>query len=182
MHAAGVGVCLLLAAALYLIEIRPSIERREVRQAHHAELTAQEGVLSQLQPTADVARSDLESVQARIAETPVKLRPASKLNEQLAALAALAKASGVEVEQFERGAADRADAGFEQIPLRMAGTGTYRSFASFLRQVHQTCADVGVASFDLSSDARGTDGAARFEVDLIWHAAPSLANRPGNRE
>lgn len=109
-----------------------------------------------------VATTELQQVKARIAAAPERLRPASSLNERLAALVALAGECGLSIQDLKPGDGVRRAKEFA-VPVRVVGRGSYPDVARLLHALHDDMSDISVDGFRVAASGD-------YTLDLQWLA------------
>jgi len=170
---AGLGCCLLLAGAGYVVAFLPVVKsERQVAmlsdEIEQAELRSEQ--LLQRSRTLD---QSLASVQSRLDESALELEPAERVNRRVDVLTRKATASGLSLDEVlphepETGAL------YRTVPIRITGTGGYPDVASFLHRLRTELRDTTVRSLQLVTDP---ETGTTFVFDLVWYAAP--ADRAG---
>ncbi len=171
----GAGVAIvLLTLGSYGLCFRP-LQRRQAerieRQAQLSELrqTAfrHSSALVALNRQLATARKDLESA-------PLRLQPATRINQRLDELARLAHDCGLALNEIQPGAATTY-ADYQTVAIRISGSGTYPAVASFLHTIRQSFPDTGVRSFDSANTSPADGKSATFRFDLLWFTTPANA-------
>jgi len=172
IDAAGVTACLFVTALSYLSLVRPVLERQE-ESGHLVPLLSQkEQAVQDARASLAALRRSMDDTQAALEDQPLRLESQDRVNSRLARLADLASQAGLEIHQMLPEQA-RAGERYNVVPIMLSGSGDYRKVTRFMRDVHESFADVAVVGFDLSS-GRAEPGQARFEVGLAWYTMPVL--------
>lgn len=166
----AVGACLGLTAAAYTLGVRPLIERQAHESAQREQLQERRQTASRLADEwADLQRH-LNADKAILARTPVRLQPATLVNQRLAAVTGLATECGLALDEVRPGnAVDSTH--FQRVPIRIVGGGSYPACAAFLRKMRSSFGDMGVNQFMVSSVNTATPSAAppaSFQAELVW--------------
>ena len=109
------------------------------------------------------AAAELDKVKSQMAIAPERLRPASSLNERLAALVTLAGECGLTIQDLKPGDGVRRTKDFA-VPVRVVGRGTYPDVTRLLHALHDRMADVSVDGFRVTA-------AGDYTLDVQWLAA-----------
>ena len=168
----AVGVCLLLSAALYLTMIHPLARKQARHVTQSAELAAVQVQASDRAASLGRLQTELAETRTALDATPMRLQPASVINQRLAALTDLANEQAITLDQVQPGqkvAATR----YDVVPIQLVGSGTYASVQTFLNKLHGQFGDTGVRSFRLTARERGDDVVGAFVIDLVWYTAPA---------
>jgi Tfp pilus assembly protein PilO len=116
--------------------------------------------------------AEIDGTRTRLASAPLQIRPASALNERLAALVALAAECGLGVQDLKPGDGVRGPK-FLMIPVRVSGTGGYPDVTRFLHRLHDRMPDIAVEGFKLAEAPGGNTAGGRYALDLRWVASLS---------
>ncbi len=168
LYASAALACLALSAGGYLLGVGPAMARAARAASDRAELADRRKQTGELSAAATAARADLVATRDALAALPLKLEPASAVNQRLAKLTDMAGESNLSVAEIRPGAlVEGRD--FDSIPIAIAGTGSYPNCAAFLHRLHDRFPDTAVRSFRAGQG--DANGAASFSVDLVWHTA-----------
>ena len=173
----GVALTVVLTAGAYFIQVEPLIGQRETQRATVAELGTEQHKLPDLKRTMQSVRMRLDTVKQAIAETDLKLQPASELNERLARLTQVATDNKLQIDEVEPGKVMPGQQ-FETITIRLSGRGGYQDSTSFLRDLHRAMPDTSVTSMDLAAGGGVGKSDAGFSFILHWHTAPTDEAKP----
>ena len=177
LDAIAMGVCLLLAVAVFFIALKPTFDR-ETDRLRQRNLTAQKHEQAeQAAATLHALRHNLMKFRQAAQQSAVRLQASSQLNQRLAEIADLATRSGLQVHEVQPGGIISGDR-FETVPVQMAGEGSYQSCARFLSQLHEAFPDTGVSSLELTGSPAAPGQTAKFRMGLSWFAAPVPATPP----
>lgn len=167
LYASALLTCLALSAAGYALGVSPAMSRAAQTAADRAELAERRKQAGELSAATTAARADLVVTRDALAALPLKLEPASAVNQRLARLANMAAESNLSVAEVRPGAlAEGRD--FDSVPISIAGTGTYPACAAFLHRLHDRFPDTAVRSFRAG---QAEAGSASFGIDLVWHTS-----------
>lgn len=173
VHAAGLAILILAMAAVGMAGLRPlAAAQREAamlksRLAAHGESlrTARQGL--------DQARARVDDLRRQLDDATLTLYDLSELNQRLADLTELARASQLVVHQVQPGE-PVSGPHFERVAIQLAGEATYQTFTRFLSRMHREIADVEVRSLHLQSAAGEMGGPTPFRLECLWYARPRL--------
>jgi Tfp pilus assembly protein PilO len=166
--AAAAVACAALTVGAYAIGVRPLLEERAHEAEQRQTLDERRGTASDLATAlADVQR-DLERAKQELAQTPVRLQPATLVNQRLAAIARVATDCQVALDEMRPGsAADSTH--FQTVPIRIVGSGRYPACARFLRELRRTFGDMGVRKFTTTNTTPAAlEPTAAFQAELVW--------------
>ena len=169
LYALAALACVALSAGGYMLGVSPALARAARAAADRTELADRRKQAGELSAAAAAARADLAATRDALADLPLKLEPASAVNQRLAKLTDLAGESNLSLAEIRPGMlVEGRD--FDSVPIAIAGTGSYPNCAVFLHRLHDRFPDTAVRAFRAGQgDASGTS--ASFSVDLVWHTA-----------
>ena len=174
LWAAVAGACLGLTVAAYALGVGPLLREHERDRALAAELEERRETVARLASSTTDLRRDLAAAQAELERAPLRLQPASRVNQRLEAVARLATESGLALDEVRPGGPVDA-AHYQTVPIRIVGFGRYPACATFLRELRQTFGDMGVRTFSASNSAgaaaaaaAGAGSTALFQAELVW--------------
>ena len=175
---AGAAVCALLVLLGYLIGIRPLVVRRKEMAAQEAALDDRYRDAAKLAGTVTALKKRLAGVKKELAESPVKLQPANRINERIARVADLAADCGMKIDEIQPDKSFSTPR-FQTVPIRVVGSGNFKACVKLLRTFRDAFPDTAISSFELKGNPRQPAAPARFQVELLWYAAadPRLARR-----
>lgn len=171
-HAAGVLVMLALTAVVYLFEISPLYSHYRDRHMRVAQLAEQVNRTRELDATLKRTRNSVSEVQAFLKDHGITLESRSRLNDRLTAIIALATECGLVPEGIEP-QRQSAEPLFTTIALRLSGRGSYPNCVRFLEKLRRDMPHNTIAGIELSAAPSGKDAEVAFNLQLIWHAAPT---------
>ena len=166
---AGVAVvCLGLTFASYALGVGPLLQRRADARAFRETLDARSADARRLDATGADLRRQLADTRTELNRSPLRLQPASLVNQRLEAVARLATECGLALDEMQPGAAVDA-AHYQTVPIRILGVGDYPACARFLRKLRGTFADMGVRTFTAANQGGATATPhAVFQAELNW--------------
>ncbi|CAN5703168.1 hypothetical protein BH09PLA1_BH09PLA1_08050 [soil metagenome] len=171
---AGIAVCLVLSGAAYFLGARPLMASRDDRAAREQALADAREQAKALVANTRGLRTQLSGAQIALAKIEIALRPPASINQRIAELTALAGQCKCEMQSIQPGALATAPR-FAQIPIQIAGTGTYRSCADFLHRLRDHFPDTAVRGFELSVTPGDPTTTVSFNFQLIWYVQPVTA-------
>jgi Tfp pilus assembly protein PilO len=152
------------------VGIRPLIERQAHEATQRETLQDRRATASRLAGEFAELQRELNATKEALSRSPVRLQPASLVNQRLAAVTRLATDCGLSLDEVRPGnAADSTH--FQTVPIRIVGGGGYPACAAFLRNLRLTFGDMGVRQFMVSNPAGSTPTAtptASFQAELVW--------------
>ena len=171
-HAAGVLLMLALTGAAYLFEIEPLYSHYQDRHTRAAQLSQQVNRTRELDATLKRTRNSVAEVQAFLKDHGITLESRSRLNDRLTAIIALATECGLVPEGIEP-QRQSAEPLFTTIALRLSGRGSYPNCVRFLEKLRRDMPHNTIAGIELSAAPSGKDAEVAFNLQLVWHAAPT---------
>jgi len=167
---AGIAICGILVAGAYFVGIRPIILRREGLAVQLARLKDQHRNAGEL--SAKVARiaSQITEIKKELADNPIHLQPAGRINSRIARIADLAGECGLKLDQLRP---DKSFSGsrYHTVPICLVGTGSFPTCVKLLRALQRSFPDTAIASFEVTGDPTKPQQPPRLTVDLLWYAA-----------
>jgi Tfp pilus assembly protein PilO len=168
INALGAATCSGLLALWYLAGFSPLSEARAARRVQDLELTEKREAVEH---HARVQAGWKASLEHASSEGPqVRLRPATDVLDQVAALSRAAAEAGLTLDEVKPGQAVGKER-FATLPLHMSGTGAFPGFEAFLHRVRTSFPDTGVVAFEIKGEPEHADKPASFSVDLRWYAS-----------
>ena len=170
MIAIAAGACLGLTVAAYAMGVRPLVERQARESALRESLKDRRATASRVAGELVDLQREVNSGKEILARSPVRLQPATLINQRLAAVARLATDCGLSLDEVRPGNAVDATH-FQTVPIRIVGRGRYPACAAFLRNLRQTFGDMGVRQFMVTNPGGANPSptpAATFQAELTW--------------
>lgn len=169
----GIGVAVFAGLTLAFIfgMIAPLAMRDRQAAARAEAATRQEQRANAVTASIREASVALEQVRAKLAESPLQLRPLGALNERVAGLVTIASECGLIVQDVRPGDVGKTRK-FASVPIHLAGQGSYPNVTRFLQRLHRDLPDVGVGNLKLTGAPEDAAIAARYELDVRWIALP----------
>jgi len=174
LHAAGALLCLALAAGAYFLGLRPLIDRSRTAARQQAQVQALRGQSNEMKKRSTEIQARHLQVQKSLAETAIRLQPASRINRRLAELTQLAIQHQLKVDEIQPGKV-RNLSRHEVMPIQIRGNGSYVACVHFLHAMRTSFPDTGTSLIDLKGAPDRPAAASTFEFQLDWYTAPSLA-------
>jgi Tfp pilus assembly protein PilO len=188
VDAIGLGALLGLTAAAYFFGAAPLLERHANLAQQQQELAAARLKSMETAHTLASVHDQSVRVERQFADSPLRLQPAAQLNQRLALINELAAETGALLDDLQPGKFVDGPQ-FGSLSIHVNGTGTYTTFAAFLRRLRERCPDGGITAFDIScSPLAELEAPAKFSFELAWYtqsaklaAAPSAEPDPKAR-
>jgi hypothetical protein len=166
-----------LTIAAYLLGAAPLLDRHDAVRRQLAELAAGRIKSREASAALAVVQRELAAARRQITAIPLRLQPASQLNQRLALVTDLAMRSGATLDDLQPGRPiDGARYGV--LPIRVAGTGSYPTFAALLSRLRTECPDSGINGFDVYGTPAQGAAPAKFSFELVWYTQPAVAASP----
>ncbi len=177
IHAIGGGCCLALSVAGYLLVARPVIRTQLEQASLRAELLDRQQKLAKLNRAERVLQNTSHRLEQELAHDQLRLQDTAHLNRRLALIVDSAVASDIVLNETRTGTITAGQM-YQTVPISLTGAGSYPGFAAYLRRLHERLPDTCVASFELSGNPGPQEKPARFRFNLLWYAAPAVAEAP----
>jgi Tfp pilus assembly protein PilO len=174
VHAIGAGCCLALTVAGYLLVARPVIRTQLDQASLRAELLGQQQKLVELDRAERALENKRHRIEQDLAHDQLRLQGVGHLNRRLALIVDSAVASDIVLNETRSGTITAGQM-YQTVPISLTGTGSYPGFAAYLRRLHERLPDTCVVSFELAGNPGREDTPGRFRYDLLWYAAPAVA-------
>jgi Tfp pilus assembly protein PilO len=178
VHLAGVLTCVLMAAAWYMLTVAPLQDARAARQSLWEELQPRLEKVGTLKYQARNQQRTLAAVGEQIAQGELQLRSVDQINQRIADITAAAGSFKLRLEEVKPGT-PAAMQWFMNVPIKLSGAGEYPDLGAFLHALPSSFPDVAVVGFHVRGEPESIDKTPRFELNLVWYAAPRL---PGARK
>jgi Tfp pilus assembly protein PilO len=167
IDAAGAAIALVLAGALYLFLLQPLVVTYNQFLDESAKVSTRKNAAASAAVALKAAKLQLEGLQDQVASSPLRLQPARLINGRLAELTDLATRTGLRIEDVQPGKTVTLPR-FETVPIRFAGTGSYRNCVLFLNRLRKNYPDTSVSSFKLTGNPSAPETLAKFTFDVEW--------------
>jgi Tfp pilus assembly protein PilO len=167
---AGAAVCIVLTIGAYLLGVAPALHRSaQVQEMAHL-VEVQRAEAADLARSRDQLKQHLHRMQTMLDQAAFRLEPISRLNPYLAQLTDLATRSGMALHEIKPGKPSRSQY-YRSTPIRLSGSGSYRSCAVFLHNIRDEFSATRVSSFQLAALNNSPNPEARITLELTWHTA-----------
>ncbi len=180
IHAAAAALFLALSVGGYLLGLRPAIADAALRQAHARELAERHRRAVELDQSLGQLKAQLSRLREDLDASPLRLQPADQINRRLADITRIATSCHLQFTQVQPGTL-RAGRRHAVVPIELAGSGTYITFARFLRALHETNLDIGVSAFQITANPSQPGEPAAFRCQLLWYVQPPLDDKRAGR-
>lgn len=181
IHVAGVVLLAAATGGWFVAGLRPLLSAKQRAAALGETVGDERDAIRDLAQQRDEAMQSLARLEEELSQTTVRLKPASALNAQLAALTRLAEGEGIAVERIEPGAAAET-ALATRVPLRLAGRGGSPNAVRFLAALRRNFPDIAVESFEVAllggSCEAAAPEAATLRFDCVWYADRPVERPP----
>jgi len=178
IDAIGAGVGLALTLGLYLASIVPLMASHEEFAADERAFATEQAHARHLETSLRTLRTQLREARRRADEGTVHLRPPATAPLHVAHISRLAADAGLQIDDIRTDAPTPGPYA-TAVPVHLAGSGSYRACARFLRRLRRALPETCVLSFALKGKPNDTAGAATLTMDLTWHATLPGSRRPG---
>jgi len=176
IDALAVALCVTMTLGVYFIALEPLRDQHADQTVKQEQLKAERQKSLKMEASVMAAEARLAGLQEALVQSQVQLEPADGVNRRMAEINDLASKSGLRIDGVQLGEATRTSRCIA-VPIRLAGSGTYRKCMAFLRQLKEAFPDTAVTEFDLSADPGRPGSAAAFWFQLVWHASPARAKK-----
>lgn len=172
----GLAAVLVLGGAFYYFAVQPMVDFRQCQAAQQARLENQRSSTRELVTKAQAIRTTLTQTRTELKACPLQLESFTELNAKIQKLVSLATGNELKVDQILP-AEPTYGRDFGTVPVRLAGSGGYRTWTFFLHQLSQQFPDMAVRSFELSGKPDAPNTPMDFRVNLEWHIAPTAGTK-----
>jgi Tfp pilus assembly protein PilO len=169
---AGAAACVSVVAALIFGGIVPLLHHRTDARMRTKELIKQRHRVEVAKASVVSMQAQLAAAHAALAQNPIHLEDAGRINHRLARINDLASGRGLQVQGVDPGNTTRGTR-YQTIDMKLAGQGGYRGCVQFLRDLHDKFPDTAVTAFRLSGNPQEIDQPAAFSFELRWYASPA---------
>ncbi len=174
----GTALCLVATGLFYVIGLGPLLGEQKQAATSRAKINAQRAIARGLTQKLAKDKARYRVAQRELAESPLQLAPVTDVNKRILQVTALARECGLKLDVVLPGAPSTGRR-YETVPIHLSGTGNYRTCVDLLHRLRQKFPDTTVTSLDLGADPAEPKAGARFSIDLLWHAAPTIAAGAG---
>jgi Tfp pilus assembly protein PilO len=174
MDAAGIGVCLLLSLAGYVMLVGPFLQQRAATAGLRREMEAQQDKAAELASAVVRARERLAAVREQLAASAIQLESAAHINKRIAALTEFFSRCDLHIDDVQTG---RVCSGlqYDVVPITIVGRGAYPQCAKLLRGLCSQYPDMSMMRIDLAGSPVERPEAEKFRFELFWYAASGHA-------
>ncbi|MCL4743334.1 MAG: hypothetical protein KJZ54_14150 [Phycisphaerales bacterium] len=174
IDAPAIVVLAAITAAACFIGVQPALRARAEREELARQADTRIAELTLAQHEQRQFTESLADAHRVLDNATVQLVSSRRLNERVAALAALAREHGLQLDEIKPGATTPEEL-FDLVEIRISGQASYPASASFFAALHTTYPDTEVSSFRLAARGAGELPADSFQFTLLWYAAPADA-------
>jgi len=174
VDAVGLTAALVLGGAFYWLAVQPIVDLRQCQAAQQSRLQSQRQDRKDLAAQEQEIRSSLAHTRTELKACPLQLEAFAALNAKIQKLVGMATGNELKVDQILP-AEPAYGRDFGTVPVRLAGSGGYRTWTLFLHQLSQQFPDMAVNSFELTGKPDAPNSPVEFRVNLEWHIAPANA-------
>ena len=171
IDAAAAAICIVAAMVVYFGGVRPMLRGYATRLAQQTALNEACGKYERLHVTVQTMTQRLDALQRELAECPLQLQSADRLNERLAAVTDLVSASGLALQQIQPGRTESSGR-FTTVAIHVSGNGSYPACVGFVRELRRRMPDMSVNAMQLAGRPSDPLAAATFSFELVWHTRP----------
>lgn len=174
IDAVAVALALVASGAFYAFAVQPVLSLRQKQAAQWRALEAQKRVASQGAAKLANVKQALADTQKRFSELAVQLQPAGNINTRISKLTELAAASKLKIDEV-RPSEPTYGADYGSVPIVLDGSGSFNTWAAFLRELAGQFPDTAVETFQLSRKSDEPSSPVQFHVNLVWYVSPQNA-------
>ncbi len=167
---AGLGVCGVLSALVYITGLHPLVQQRAEAADARRQLAAQQRSAQQLNTSQRQLEEQLSRLRASVPDTPIQLHNAEALNQRLDELIQLAHKCALTIDEVRPGAAANSEH-HKELAIHLTGTGTFHAWTTFLNRAHDQFRDTKVRQIELEATPRPDSPHATCQLDLVWFLA-----------
>ena len=171
LDAGGMLACAALTVLIYITLVQPTFQKQSKARKQAQVLNVKQREVEQLDEKLSKMRAHSLFLKEAMAENSTQLESGQQVNHRLARLTQRATSSGLQVDEIIPGKPVPGTI-YAKIPIRVRGSGSYRTCADFLHRVHDLFSDTAVASFDMSANLRNAQSQSEFTFDLVWYTVP----------
>jgi len=171
IDAAGIAIALSIGLLFYWSAVRPVLAAQENHAAQEAQLANQRENAALAAARAEDLKSKVSTARTALSKCAVQLAPAVNVNSRIGQLTELATQQGLKVDEIQPAEATYCR-NYGSVPIRLNGSGEYRTWAAFLHQMPKNFPDISVDSFQLTGKPDTPGSQVEFRVNLVWFVAP----------
>jgi hypothetical protein len=177
--AVGLAALAALTAAAYFLGAAPLLERHASFAEQQTELVDTRRKTIEAATDLTALQEDSSRVQQRFAACPLRLQSADAINRRLALITDLAAESGAVLDDLQPGKL-ASGSQYGSLAIKVAGTGSYATFAALLRRLRERCPDAGINAFEVwTAPKPDQEAPAKFTFELVWYTEPLPQAEPG---
>lgn len=176
IHLGAIGLLAAVSGAWYVAGFQPLLSAKQRAAELGEEAGRQREDVHALVVERDRRAAQLVELERDLSKTTVRLKPASALNAQLAAITQLAESERIVVDRVEPGAPLDTPLAI-RVPVTFAGRGTSAAAVRFLASLRGQFPDISVERFEVAvlSEAEAKAPApgqpsASFRFECVWYA------------
>ena len=169
----GLVLCVALSIGAYFFGIKPATGRSQRQQEQQFDLRERRGKSAELSASLAAMHRQIDTTKESLEKLPLRLEPASQINQRLARITDLANACKLTITEIRPGLVTDA-VEFQTVPIQIIGTGTYPACAAFLHKLHANFPDTAVRSLETANNNPSPASTAGvYRLELLWHTAPA---------
>lgn len=177
IDAAGAAIVCAAAGIWYFAGIEPLGRVQAHWNTVDAELKMQREVSHQKAGLAADQDKQLKDLRHQIENSELQLKQVAAINSRVSDLTTAATESKLQVDEIKP-SKPVSKPRFTVVPIRLTGVGNYPSILTFLKRLRTDFGDTGLSGLSLGMKPDGAASGAgevlRFELDLLWYAAPTV--------
>ncbi len=174
IDAGGLVVGLLLTGVVFMLGVKPVLDREADRAAQRHAVSDQQREADRVTATLTVMRNNLVKFREAVQASSIQLRNTAYLNQRVGEITSLATSAGLQVDEVMPGSVTSGDR-YDMVPIELAGTGGFAACAKLLDELHTAFPDVGVSSLEIIGKPAAPHEPATYRIGLTWYAAPRPA-------
>ncbi|MDD4891469.1 MAG: type 4a pilus biogenesis protein PilO [Phycisphaerae bacterium] len=169
----GAAVAMIVAAAglFYWLGVSPVVSLREQRTAQQSQLDAQKRTVAQNAARLNEVKQALASTRKTFDDLAVHLEPAANINTRISRLTELAGQNKLKIDEVHP-AEPVYGPDYGSVPIVLDGSGTFGTWAAFLRDLAKSFPDTAVDTFQLTRKSDELSSPVQFHVNLVWYVSP----------
>lgn len=175
IDAIGVGACVALLGAGYLVGLGPRLRERAQGAEWREQLELGKKELARLSEERRGLLAREVTAGQKLKACAVQMQGVRELNRRVPALVNVAGECGLEIAEVGPGTPAPQDR-FTVVPIKVRGTGTYAGVSAFLGRLRASFPDTAVVALQVSTEVPG-ETTPEFSVELAWYALPDGAAR-----
>jgi len=176
VNSVGCGVCLIFTIGVYVVLIHPFWQHNSVHAQQKQQLSSYSVKLRERTNHLGHLQHRLDGVRRHLKAGALQLKPASVINQHLAALTDLANEYHLNVGTIQPESAIH-NQQYAAVRIRLTASGDFPNCTRFLHALHIQFPDTSVSSFDLAGEPQAPGTPVRFEIDLEWYTTPTASTQ-----